>query len=125
MPINPNIQATVDLLDERISNLQKIKQMLLSEYGIAENGAKLSTAVRAPRKPPRKAPNAGRSPRRRQLIDFLCTDGPTRRGEIVQKTGMPMGSVSYLLNDKKTFRRLDSGKWDVRKELKAGIPSGE
>jgi len=26
---------------------------------------------------------------------------------------LPLGTVSYLLNDKKTFRRLDDGRWDV------------
>jgi hypothetical protein len=115
MAINPQIQATVDILDERITNLQTIRRMLLSEYGVVENGAspQLSFIETAkPQKTPRKPAGAG-STRKVELIRFLLNE-PASRGEIAERTGIPAGTVSYLLHDKNTFERLENGKYQVR-----------
>ena len=122
MTLNPRIQATVDLLDERIDNLQKIKTMLLAEYGVTENGGQPSETIRSMATPlpkiPRKPPGRG-SERKKELMSYLLKAGPTRRSVLSQQAGMPAGTVSYLLHDKTTFRRLGDGRWDVCKDVRA------
>ena len=128
MALDPEIQVAVDKLDERISKLQNAKDILLSLDSTGErsngNAPSPTTRPQAVRRRRAKAPTTGgaRGTRKPELILFLEANGPTRRGELRERTGIPLGTISFLLNDKKTFRRLDSGKWDVRKEFKEKPP---
>ena len=36
--------------------------------------------------------------------------GPLTRGEILERTGFPIGTIAFVLNDKAMFRS-ESGKW--------------
>jgi hypothetical protein len=50
---------------------------------------------------------------KQEVIKYILTHGPTPRKQLISGARLPLGTVSYLLNDKKTFRRLDDGRWDV------------
>lgn len=121
MSADSDIKATVERIDQRISKLNKIKEMLLEEFSIpmetAITGGRAKATASRRRAVRRSPPRTSGKPRTRRqvLIDFFRTNGPAPRREIIEKTGMPLGTASYLLNDKKTFTRLDSGKWDIRK----------
>jgi hypothetical protein len=56
---------------------------------------------------------AARGERRMQLIQFL-KDGPKHRGDIKKYSGIPVGSISYLLKDDSTFERLEDGRWRAK-----------
>lgn len=104
MPISPDIRRAIEIVDQRIQSLQKIKEMLLKEFGSEE----------IPSEGQQTLPGLVKKSRKETLIDFLKTYGPTSRKEIEAKTGMPKGTVAFLLNDKDTFQHLQDGKWTVR-----------
>ena len=55
--------------------------------------------------------------RKEQVRNFLLAHGPSYRKEIVANTGIPVGTVSYVLSDE-MFRHLtDSGKWALSPSL--------
>jgi Winged helix-turn-helix DNA-binding len=89
------VEQTIALIDTRISVLQTIKRDLIREF------ADSSVAHRYLSKG-----------RRAALIQFLQLNGGTTRREIVEKTGIPVGTVSFLLNDKRIFTR-SNGKWNL------------
>ena len=64
---------------------------------------------------PRRRQRAKKPQRRREmLIKFLKEDGSASRHDIIEKTGIPVGTVAYLLNDKTTFINED-GLWHLVK----------
>lgn len=59
----------------------------------------------------------GRPPARRmQLIDYLREHGPKKRAEIIEETGMPVGTVAYLLNGEE-FTHDSKGRWSLAASL--------
>lgn len=109
--VNADIKKVVDILDQRIANLQNIKLQLLEEFG----GESASTVVVAAR--PVQQGNGSRT-RIQQLRDFLLQHGPAKRAEIIAGAGMPKGTIASLLNREDFVRRSD-GKWQVDVEPKA------
>ena len=63
-----------------------------------------------------------KSPRRAEVIAYLEEHGPTKRARLIEATGIPEGTISYLLNDKSRFRRLEDGTWDMKPDDDAGLP---
>lgn len=110
MPISPDIRRAIEIVDQRIQSLQKIKEMLLKEFG----GEEISSEGQQILWPSPSVSIGVKKTRKEALINFLKTSGPANRQEIEAKTGMPKGTVAFLLNDKETFQRLQDGKWTVR-----------
>jgi hypothetical protein len=52
--------------------------------------------------------------RLKQLIQFLKDHGPKRRSEIAKDSGVPKGTISYLLKDNSHFKQLHDGRWDAK-----------
>lgn len=50
--------------------------------------------------------------RRQELREFLSEHGPMKAAEIVQKSGIPKGTVDYLLTQKEHFRSRGEGLWE-------------
>lgn len=120
MAIDKGIQAAIAKLDERIANLTALRDGLLAEFG-QEDAATAAPAEAAPAQ--RRRAHGRRSRRRRQppqesgrrntVIAFLRQNGPAMRRQIVSGTGIPVGTVSYVLNDKQTFAHLEDGRWTL------------
>jgi len=108
--IDPDIRSTVEKLDQRIAKLRRIKEMLLEEYSVDSEG-KLPQI--------RKPPEEGSAPKtsKRVIADFILTNGPAQRKDIIAGTGIPIGTIAFALNDKKIFRSVN-GKWDVVESMK-------
>ena len=120
MTLDPEIEAAVARLDQRIAKLQKAKESLLAAFSdsVSEQIQK-PTRARPKRAKDRSAsPRVGSRTRREEMVAFFRENGPARRAEIVAKTRIPVGTAAYLLNDKRMFRRLESGRWNLRRELK-------
>lgn len=119
--MDATLRNTVAWLEHRISVLQRAKDTLL-EVAQAEGPGETQVAVsrrlagEAPKR--RTRPSKAKKTRKRLMIDFIRENGPATRREIIEGTGIPMGTVAYCLNDKKTFIRSEDGRWDVRKETK-------
>jgi len=103
-------------LDRRIARLQQIRQMLLEEYGQAVNGAnrKSKSASEAASIRGRRA-HGNNGPTRKAVIhEWLKTNGPARRAEVIIGTGLPQGTVGSLLSQCPDLFENREGKWHAR-----------
>ena len=106
--MNPDIKKAVDILDQRIANLQNIKAMLVAEFD-GQPGASAVVLTARPAQPSTGNGN-GNQTRKDQLVKFLTEHGPLTRRTINEKSGIPKGTIANLLRD--GFVRRD-GKWQV------------
>ncbi|PYV66846.1 MAG: hypothetical protein DMG96_41130 [Acidobacteria bacterium] len=105
--MNSDIEKVMEIIEQRILNLQQIKSMLLAEFGVTaapiSSTAKLATTS--------NGNGNGNQNRKDQLAKFLIEHGPSSRGTINDKSGIPKGTIANLLN-KPGFVRRDR-KWYV------------
>ena len=106
MPMNPEMRKAVEVIDQRIAHLQKIKQMLIGEFGEAPVGGPLPIR-------PVSRHSDGRNNRKAELEAFLRSRGPTTRKEIIAQSGVPEGTIGWLLS-KDWFVRTKDRRWTVR-----------
>jgi hypothetical protein len=105
--MNSDIKQAINIITQRIANLQQIKQMLLDEFDVSGASA-VGIGVRAARQ---SSNGNGDLTRREQLSKFLIDNGPSSRGTINEKSGIPKGTIANLLNKDGFVRR--HGKWTV------------
>lgn len=108
MAMSPDIQRVIEIIDQRIQSLQRVKEMLLKEFGV-EQPLPGERRVHIPDVQPE-----GKKTRKQFLVDFLREHGPQTRKEIREKANLPLGTIAFLLNDKDTFQRLQDGKWAAK-----------
>lgn len=113
MPIDPDIQRVVEIIDQKVGSLVKIKQMMLKEFGASEIGGSGNSIPHGERGP-------GKT-RKDTLVEFLKANGPTLWGGILSKSGIPKGTLSSLIKDEETFMRHEDGTWDVVKKIKERV----
>jgi hypothetical protein len=104
------IEEEIDRLTvQRIEDLRRKRDLLLKSCNGDSPAPQRQTKQRSTQKSGKPV-----TPAAQKLIDFLQTNGPTPRGEIVNKSGIPGGTIAYLLNSfKKKFKQDSDGKWDV------------
>lgn len=117
--MHPDIEKAINLIDEKITELQKAKQTLLEAFGDGIN--RIQPPV--PRFFRRESPPLTR---RDMLINLLKNEGALSRAEILEKTHFPLGTVATILNDKETFSNKD-GKWSFigSEENKKGLTDSQ
>jgi len=119
------VLRAIEIIDRKIQSLQNARNQLAHAFGVDSSpltGMEPTEATLAAVKPRIHAPTFGpvqQKPRKEALAEFLRANGPTSRGEIVLKAGLPEGTVSYCLNDKRFFVQLENGDWDVTPVLQA------
>jgi hypothetical protein len=110
MPLE--ILKAIELIDSKIAGLQRVRQTLLEEFG--EKSIQANSQLRPPLFPEtrftRLAPIPAAPTRRDAVIKLLENEGPLSRSEIIDKSGIPKGTVATILNDKKRFISKDH-KW--------------
>jgi len=116
MPGSPDIKRAIEIIEQRIQSLQQIKEMLTTEFFGDDTSTALGpkTVAIAIQGGAPKVVVGEQKTRKQALVGFLSENGPTTRGDILRKTGLPRGTIAFLLNDKNTFSRRDDGKWIVR-----------
>ena len=107
--VSGDIKRAVEIIDQRINSLQQIRRMLLDEFGMNDRSPD-STLM-----PTTGAPT-GTETRKQAIAKLLKVDGPLSRRDIVARTGFPLGTIAYVLNDKEIFKRRKGGKWSVVSE---------
>jgi hypothetical protein len=112
MAISSDIQRAIEIIDQRIQSLQRIKEMLVKEFG--GEGAALSGQVSLFE--PSISTTPFKKTRKQFLVDFFREHGAQTRQAIREKTALPLGTVAFLLNDKDTFQRLPDGKWTIKQK---------
>lgn len=111
MVASPEIRRVVEIIDQRIQSLQTIKKMLINEFFGEQPSLPFSTTQNGTAA---EVHTASKRTRKETLVAFLKVKGPLVRGEIQKATGIPRGTLAFLLNDKETFERDSSGKWSVK-----------
>lgn len=104
--------ATRQMLEavrKRKANLDRIEQLILEEFGESTNGA-----AAPPKRAGRRKPAPTGKSRKVQIHEWLKANGPATRGEILEGTGLPPGTVGgYLSAEKDLFESRD-GQWHAR-----------
>jgi len=125
-----DILQAIRIIDDKIASLQDARDRLASAFGVTTPPVPDVTARTATVSPTQNLSpivklNAERqmAPRGRkeQLAEFLRTHGPMPRAEIIEKAGLPEGTVSYCLGDKRFFVQVDDGSWDITEFSRRGL----
>lgn len=109
MPISPDIRRAIEIIDQRIQSLQRIREMLIKEFGVDEGAIQTLASF-----PVDATVTPGAKTRKQTLVDFLRANGPTLRKDIEARTGLPKGTIAFALNDKELFQRFPDGRWTVK-----------
>lgn len=135
MADNDILQA-IQIIDKKIASLQVARNQLAHAFGIESKSSAHDDALAAlsrvsiiqhGRRSDAHADssNGNGNPRGRkiQLVNFFNEHGPMSRTEIVARAGLPEGTVSYCLNDKKFFQQRENGLWFLSDEYINQQPS--
>jgi hypothetical protein len=58
--------------------------------------------------------NPAIAPSVQRVVDFLQSNGPSTRREIVEKSAIPEGTIANVLTNRKDIFRKREGKWEVK-----------
>jgi len=124
MNLPREVAKTIQALDEKIRDLEDTKRRLIATFAepvstleVSKNNgnstvsppprlkSSISSAIAAP---PDTQSSADK------LLSFLRMYGPATRKEILESSGVPDGSISYLLrNNPSRYRQREDQKWEV------------
>ncbi len=119
--MDPEIQQAIQIIDAKIASLQEARNRLAAAFGVTGQIMPVaSTPVSSGRYTPTfAAPQAGG--RKEQLAQFIYENGPMARGALQSRSGLPEGTVSYCLNDKRFFEQREGGDWDITEFSRRGL----
>ena len=112
--MHPDIIKAVDLIDSKISELQRAKQTLLDAFGEQSINHLQPSLFRLKKS---VVMGSSRLTRKDEIKQFLKAEGPLSRSEIIKKSKIPPGTVAMVLKDKNVFISRD-GKWSLVEEGK-------
>lgn len=114
----PNLANPRDLRRQARLYEQAAKK-LYEAADILDGGGQSASAAAGPERGSSSGgPQARRGSRLPQLQAILREHGPLPRGEIVERSGMPKGTVAYWLKPEHGFEQDEEGRWRL-----AGEPS--
>lgn len=128
-----DILQAIRIIDEKIASLKEARDRLASAFGVGDDPQSIQrktvSSIISPVSATRKSavatqtPNGSYQPSERkiQLAEFLRTNGPMSRVDIVDKSGIPEGTVSYCLNDKRFFEQAQNGDWTINDFSRKGL----
>ncbi len=132
--MDADILQAIRIIDTKIASLQEARNRLASAFGVGEQTANTSVAVGHAAiaaahdvhpvvHPAHRSVNGQAQPsgRKIQLAEFLQTNGPMPRSEILARISMPEGTVAYCLADKRFFEQLENGDWDITEYSRRGL----
>lgn len=135
MADNDVLQA-IKIIDDKIASLQEARNRLAQAFGIESkssapsvNAGAIATVARATasqRTSAQSNSNGSHEPtgRKVELAKFLLAHGPASRVTIIDKAGLPEGTVSYCLSDKRFFVQGTDGNWNINEYSRRGLERG-
>jgi hypothetical protein len=125
--MDADILQAIRIIDDKIASLQEARDRLASAFGINGNlnasiygsGNLAAHLERTANSNPLTAPVRGT--RKTQLAQMLMERGPSSRVTISNSFGIPEGTVSYCLNDKKLFEQNEKGDWDITESCRKAL----
>jgi hypothetical protein len=125
--MDPEILQAIQMIDAKIASLQEARNRLATAFGIPNSAIAPATAfagVPVSSTPPTlttQMQTAQPGGRKEQLAQFLYEHGAMPRGEVYSRSGLPEGTVSYCLNDKRFFQQRENGDWDITDFSRRGL----
>jgi hypothetical protein len=116
--VDPDILKAIEIIDKKILSLQQARNQLAQAFGV-EYSSPTRVATRGSAQFNGSA--TGPKSRKETLAEFLIVNGPMARPDIVAQAGIPEGTVSYCLSDKRFFIQLDDGRWDATDYSRRGL----
>lgn len=126
--MSPEIEEAIRLIDQKINDLQKAKQTLIETFGprfvrrIPPDSPQYTSMFPTSTQEEKMAEG-----RKGQIANLIKEHGPLSSREIMERTKLSRGTVSYVLNDKAMFR-LEEGKWyliETEDQLEKEVDQGE
>jgi hypothetical protein len=123
----------IQIIDKKISALQAARNQLAQAFGVEPPTAPIAPARGRTVPPPPTGDNSTSangngsqvpSGRKVELARYLLTNGPALRTAIVENSGLPEGTVSYCLSDKRFFEQNDNGTWKITDFSRRGLERG-
>jgi hypothetical protein len=113
--VQEEIGTAIEIIDKRIKSLKELRDRLADEFGF--NGNRERTLPLPFKTPDNRRKATSAKPTNREVVTkFLKENGPHARKDIATMTGIPVGSVAGVLNDKEHFFSKDA-KWHLREEI--------
>ena len=132
--MDTDVLQAIQIIDKKIASLLVARNQLAQAFGI-------ETA--SPAAPPKGTyvsllpvpagndiestnGNGHKSPsgRKVELAKFLVGKGAVDRATIIAESGLPEGTISYCLNDKRFFAQAPDGKWAITEYSRRGLERG-
>lgn len=122
MAMNPKIDATIELIDQRIATLTRLREDLLYEFSnydlsSGDAGGRGLQPLRQARLEGGKFGPSSKSKdgRRGELRDYLAQHGASQRKDIIKGTRMPQGTFAFLVTKHKDeFQKVGRGRWKLK-----------
>jgi hypothetical protein len=122
----------IRIIDDKIAALQKARDQLANAFGIDSVSSSASMAKRivvvadAIARSNSSGTNGQKPPsgRKVELAKFLVGKGAVDRATIIAESGLPEGTISYCLNDKRFFMQSPDGKWAITEYSRRGLERG-
>lgn len=109
--MDQDITKIIELIDKKIKALTVTRQTLIDEFG---NG-RLESFPQLPLMQHRHRETNKKQSRKDTVEKLIREQGPMSRKEIVEKSGVPKGTVAYVLNDRNRFVSKGN-KWHIKEE---------
>jgi hypothetical protein len=126
--VDPDIRKAIEIIDQKILSLQQARNQLAQAFGLEQSPHDKASAITIaaasipfPGIPGKHLVADQRKPRKEALAEFLITHGPMSRVEIVAKSGLPEGSISYCLSDSRFFEQSKDGNWGATEFSRHGF----
>ena len=106
---NQEIEKIIEMIDKKIRSLNQAKQILITEFGLEKGGEITGVSFI-------KSETKLKHPTRKDIVANLIKEhGSLSRKEILEKTGLPKGTIAFVLNDKEKFY-AENNKWHLVEE---------
>ncbi|HYA92189.1 MAG TPA: hypothetical protein VEK32_11905 [Thermodesulfobacteriota bacterium] len=119
--MHPDIEKAIELIENKISELQRAKQTLLEAFGEKSINSKTQPLLFQTQKTVNRKFG---STRRDAVLQLLKEQGPLPRFEIIRKIGIPRGTLATILNDKNVFTSKNH-KWNVLEPKEKGLTDSQ
>ena len=119
--IHPDVKKTIELIENKILELQRAKETLLEAFREKSVNAAISPLCL----PTQKIISRKSGPTRRDaVLQLLKQSGPLTRSDILKKIGIPRGTLATILNDKNVFTSRNH-KWSILEQKEKGLTDSQ
>jgi hypothetical protein len=118
------VTVSLDKIDGRISELKRELQDIGLEIERLEHFKAMALELGGSVQELRPS-NPKNKTRKQEIVDYLLAFKMASRKEISEGTGIPVGTIAYVMRDSDTFVNAARGKWHLTESAlsDAGVPT--